>query len=133
MDSTLFTYEQLKNKSVKNSIADLYQNSKNLELRFICLRKVQQMPQKSGLLTIRFLVADWSGSIYCDFTGDFASSVEEGDIIYATNFVANVYKQKLILYQGKLSKAFVLDKYFLEFQEVPNISDIKPSEIEIIE
>ena len=133
MNSNLFNFEQLSSKQVKNRISNLHPNDKNLEIKFICLKKISQVAQRNGVMTTRFLVADFSGSIYCDFIGEFGEFLEEADVIYATDFVANVYKGKLILYQAKLSKAFILAKYFLEFQEFPNLSEIVYQEVEIVE
>ena len=123
MNQELFVFESLVEKKVLNTIGSLSVGDKNLELRFIVVKKIASPLQRGGGVYQRYLVADYSGSIFCDFAGDFIKVVREGDVIYATNFIAILNRNQLILYQGKLSTAFIIGRFFLEFSVFPNMSE----------
>ena len=122
MSNELFTYENLTRKEIRHRLAEIRPGDKGLELKLICLEKLKSMPTREGGILTTFRVADSSGSMHCNFFGEFGQSLEEGNIIYATSFTANTYKDQLLLYQAKYSKAFILGKYFLEFSDIPNFS-----------
>ncbi len=129
MSNELFTFENLTRKEIRHRIADIRPGDKGLELKLICLEKLKSMATREGGLLTTFRVADASGSMHCNFFGEFGQNLEEGHVIYATSFTANTYKDQLLLYQAKFSKAFILGKYFLEFSDGPNFSLTPSSKI----
>jgi hypothetical protein len=132
MDLSKFSHGQLIEKPVQNKIGALRPGIRNVEAKVICVRYIHSGSQKNGIKFSRYQVADETGSVYCDFTGDFCDAVEEGDIVYLTNFATNMYKGEMVLYQGKFSRAFILGKHLLEFDPNPNVSEYKHEEGEIL-
>ena len=126
----LFTYESLSSKSITHQIAMLKPNQSNLELMFIILEKLRDRRTKTNVLITTYLVADSTGSVHCNFYEDFGAELQEGDIVYANGYTTNLYNSRLVLYQGKVSKSFIIGKFMLEYTTEPHMSAVETINID---
>ena len=119
-----FNYLQIKEKKVSHKIAELKPNEKNIELRCIVIKKEEEKMLQNNVNLYKYLIGDSTGSIFCNFFNENFSDLENGEILYLNGFVTNLYKNKLVMYQSKNSKAIKIGKYVFEFLIHPNKSKI---------
>jgi hypothetical protein len=107
-------------------IKDLKPLDKNLEMRVILISEPQVNKLKNGQTITQFLVADESGSIYCNFydISEWKSTISEGDILFLKGAYATIYNTNLILYSSKpgFGKVLKIGEFFMHFSPTPNIS-----------
>ena len=65
----------------------------------------------------QFIVADDTASIRCNFFGDIGESLKPGEIIYMNGAYTSLYKDMLVLYQGKKGMVYRLRDFFFSFDE----------------
>ncbi len=115
-----FKLEQLLTKTVSHKISSLVVKERNIEMKCIVIKKIEE--QNSNNMLTKYLVADNSGSIYCNFYGENGKLVQSGDILYLNGYQTNKYKGKLILYEAKSSKTIQIGRFMMEFVLDPNRS-----------
>lgn len=117
-------YRDLWEKETSHTVRSVTPNDKNIELRVILLERVNTIELKTGELIYQFLVADASGSIKCNFFGNFGKDLRSSDIVFLSGVYATLYKEStLTLYTGKRSKVYKIGEFFYQFVEEPKMSE----------
>lgn len=107
-------------------IKDLRPGLKNLNLVFIIFEIGKPTKTKDGheIRTIR--VADKSGSINMSVWDEHGMQMQCGDIIRFSKGYAQVWKNQLTLYIGRIGSIEKIGEFCMLFSETPNISDPNP-------
>ncbi|XP_065655123.1 SOSS complex subunit B1 isoform X2 [Hydra vulgaris] len=105
-------------------IKDLKPGCKNLNLVFIVIDISKPTKTKDGheIRTVR--VADKSGSVNMSVWDDCGSQMQCGDIIRFSKGYAQVWKNQLTLYVGRIGAMEKIGEFCMLFSELPNVSDI---------
>ena len=112
-------------KPPTHCVASITPNEKGIELRVILLEKLVNIEIKSGDVISQFLVADYSGSIKCNFYGESGTKLRAGDIIYLSGAYSALFKDTtLTLYSGRKSRMLKIGEFFMDFSETPNMSEM---------
>jgi hypothetical protein len=112
-------------KAPSHCVASITPNDKGIELRVILLEKLVNIEIKSGDIISQFLVADYSGSIKCNFYGESGTKLKAGDIIYLAGAYSALFKDTtLTLYSGRKSRMLKIGEFFMDFSETPNMSEM---------
>jgi len=112
------------NLTTNKRVAEIKPGDKNLDIRIMILAQISKNTLKNEQKIRQFLVADSSGSIYCNFFDEVGENMNEGDVIFLKNAYASVFKNNLILYANKpgYGQVVKLGEYFMTFNEIPNLS-----------
>jgi hypothetical protein len=105
-------------------IIDIKPYDKNIDIKIIMLQLISKNKLKNEVTITQFQVADYSGSIYCNFFDDVGDRLNEGDILFLKSAYATIFKNNLILYTSKpgLGQIIKIGEYFMIFTEIPNMS-----------
>ncbi len=105
-------------------IADIKPGDKNIDIKIILLQFISKNKLKNDQKITQYLVADNSGSIFCNFFDDVGDFLNEGDILFLKTAYATKFKNTLILYTSKpgMGKVYKLGEFFMTFNENPNMS-----------
>jgi hypothetical protein len=117
----------MENEYISNKkIIDIKPYDKNIDIKVIVIGLVSRNKLKSDITITTFHVADYSGSIHCNFFEDVGEIINEGDILFLRSAYATIFKNNLILYTSKpgLGQIIKLGEYFMLYAEVPNMSTV---------
>ena len=109
-----------------NLIKDVRPGFKNVNLVFIVLDISKPTKTKDGndIRTVR--VGDKSGSINMSVWNEQGAQMLPGDIIRFVRGYAQVWKNQLTLYIGKVGGMEKIGEFCMLFSETPNMSDPNP-------
>ena len=117
-------YSKILTGPLTHTVSSITPNDKNIEIRLILIEKLGSINLKSGDIIHQFQAADLTGSIKCNFFGDYGQNLKVCDIVFVSGVYATLYKeQTLTLYTGKRSKVYKIGEFFMPFIEEPNMSD----------
>jgi len=107
-------------------IKDIRPGLKNLNLIFIVVEVGKPSKTKDGneIRTVR--VADKSGSINMSVWNEFGLHMLAGDIIRFFRGYAQVWKNQLTIYSGRVGGMEKIGEFCMLFCETPNMSDPNP-------
>lgn len=107
-------------------IKDIRPGLKNLNLIFIVIEVGKPSKTKDGheIRTVR--VADKSGSINMSVWNDYGVQMLAGDIIRFFRGYAQVWKDQLTIYSGRVGGMEKIGEFCMLFCETPNMSDPNP-------
>ena len=110
-------------EKIINLIKDIRPGFKNLNLVFIVLEVSKPTKTKDGheIRTVR--VADKSGSINMSVWNEYGTQMLPGDIIRFFRGYAQVWKNHLTLYIGRVGGMEKIGEFCMLFCETPNMSD----------
>jgi ssDNA-binding replication factor A large subunit len=110
--------------TLNKKISDLKPGDKNVDIKVILVSMVSKNTLKNEQKIKQFLVADNSGSIYCNLYDDVGEVLTEGDVIFLKSSYASVFKNNLILYANKpgYGQVVKLGEFFMTYNETPNLS-----------
>ncbi|KAL4450934.1 hypothetical protein ABPG74_011776 [Tetrahymena malaccensis] len=120
--------DSLINRQPSHQIKNIKPFDKNIELKFIVLSKSPPIKTKQGTIMTPMIIADSTGCIQMNVFDDYGTLIQESNTCYTQNAYATMYKDRLILYQGKQGILKQLSDYFFDFKTKPNISDQNWSE-----
>ncbi len=117
------------NKFVK----DIQSGDKNIDIKVILIKLLDQHKIKNGDTITTFLVGDETGTIHCNFYDNVSEYIKEGDVLYINGAYSTLFKNHIVLYQPKIGYGCVVknDEFFFPFSLKPNISEkeINPQNI----
>jgi len=116
---------------VTSLIKDIRPGVKNLNLLFIVIEVGKATKTKDGheIRTVR--VADKSGSINMSVWNDYGVQMLPGDIIRFFRGYAQVWKNQLTIYTGRVGGMEKIGEFCMLFCEAPNMSDPNPEFIQM--
>jgi hypothetical protein len=105
-------------------ICDIKPYDKNIDIKILVLQLLSRNKSKNDIKITTFLVADYSGSINCNFFEDVGEMINEGDILFLKSAYASIFKNNLILYTSRpgFGQIIKLGEYFMLYTEIPNLS-----------
>ena len=114
------------NEEPNTLIKDIRPGLKNLNLIFIVVEVGKPSKTKDGneIRTVR--VADKSGSINMSVWNEFGLHMLAGDIIRLFRGYAQVWKNQLTIYSGRVGGMEKIGEFCMLFCEIPNMSDPNP-------
>lgn len=117
-------YDSFFYSAPNKKISDLKPGDKNLDMKVILVNLISRNSIKKDFRITQFLVADPSGSIFCNFFDDTGDNLNEGDIIFLKTSYASIFKNNLILYASKpgIGQVIKMGEFFMSFSEIPNMS-----------
>lgn len=113
-------YEML---ATSTRIESLRPNQKNIQIRVIIVEKKDSIVTKDKNIISTFLVADETGSCLMNFFDIPGQSLSPGDIFYIEGGYTSIYKNKMLLYQGKQGLVVKIGKFLMHFVIEPNVSN----------
>jgi len=110
-------------EKVNTLIKDIRPGVKNLNLIFIVIEVGKPSKTKDGheIRTVR--VADKSGSINMSVWNDYGVNMLPGDIIRFYRGYAQVWKNQLTIYSGRVGGMEKIGEFCMLFCEAPNMSE----------
>lgn len=109
-------------KKPAHQVKELTQvNMMGLELKVMVLEKVSSFQVKDKMVH-RVLVADETGCILLNLFGANGASVEESQVLYINNAYTMVYKNQLVLVEGKQGMVLQIGQLFFLYDDTLNMS-----------
>lgn len=113
------------NVKPSHTVASITPNDKNIDIKLILLEHICEIQTKTGDIIYQFLTADETGSIKCNFYGEFGKKLRPSDIVYVIGGFANLYKGNVLtIYTNKRTRISKVGEFFMKFSEEPKMSEL---------
>jgi hypothetical protein len=110
---------------ISHNVAGITPNDKNIDIKLILLEKICEIQAKTGDMIYQFLTADETGSVKCNFYGDYGKRLKPSDIVVVIGGFANLYKGNVLtIYTNKRTKVYKVGEFFMKFSEEPRMSEL---------
>ncbi|CAD8170410.1 unnamed protein product [Paramecium pentaurelia] len=119
-------FEQLNSilfkQKFENQIKNMYPTQKNLEFKFIILKKIETQITKTYKKITKYWIADETGSAFLNLHDMDESAISPGDVCVMVGAYTNLFKGMMNIHQGKNGIFKKVSEFDLQYLTQPNHS-----------